>query len=136
MGLYNAVSLKRLIPCPRCGHDGDIEVQFSYGDTYLLHYKLGDTIRWSGGDTDVGKPDLGAVEILGYPEWCPVCGLDVEGDYALTGDPDQHMAEYVLTVQDGRITGYRQATAADVERTEWASSADERHSGPGRGAGL
>jgi hypothetical protein len=122
MGLYNTVTLKRLTPCPRCGHDGDIEVQFSYGDTYLYHYKPGDEIRWSGGKTDVGKPALGAAEILGYPGWCPVCGLDADGDYALTADPDQHMGEYVLIIQDGRITSHRQATAADVKRIERASA--------------
>jgi hypothetical protein len=61
---------------------------------------------------------MGTIEILAFPEPCPVCGLDSEEEYALTGDPRQHMAEYVLTIQDGRITGYRQATAADVRRLE------------------
>jgi hypothetical protein len=120
MGLYSTVTVKRLTSCPRCGHDGDILVQIHYGDIYTHHddnsYKIGDLIQW--GEHNEGAPAEGTVEILGYPEPCPVCGLEIDGEYALTGDPGQHMAEYVLTIQDGRITAYRQATAEDVKRIE------------------
>jgi hypothetical protein len=33
MGLYDTVTVKRLAPCQHCGHDGDIQLQFAYGDT-------------------------------------------------------------------------------------------------------
>ena len=124
MGLYGVVTVRRLSPCPRCGHDGDIRVQIHYGDTHSHRgedsCKLGDLIQWA--EPNEGAPAEGTAEILGFPEWCPVCGLEIDGEYALTGDPGQHMAEYVLTIQDGRITGYRQATAADVKRIEQAGT--------------
>jgi hypothetical protein len=120
MGLYSVVAVRRLSSCPRCGHDGDIRVQIHYGDTRSHRgedsYRIGDLIQWGG--QDEGTPAEGTVEVLGFPECCPVCGLEADGEYALTGDPGQYMAEYVLTVKDGRITGCRQATAADVKRIE------------------
>jgi hypothetical protein len=107
MGLYSVVMVTRLAPCPRCGHDGDIRVQIHYGNVHSHRgadaYRIGDLITW--GDYSEGVPAAGTTEILGYPEWCPVCGLEIDGDY-------------VLTIQDGRITGYRPAQAADVQRLE------------------
>jgi len=41
------------------------------------------------------------VRVLGIPEYCRVCGLDVEG-------------EHVLIVENGRIVRYEKATAEDV----------------------
>jgi hypothetical protein len=128
MGLYNTVTVKRLTSCPRCGHDGDIQVQFAYGDTYLRHYVLGDAIGWGG--NDVGVPAPGAIESLAFPEPCPICGLETQEEYALSGDPGQQVAEYVLTIQDGRITGYRQATAADVRRLESGTAGDRPLASP------
>jgi hypothetical protein len=96
---YNTVSVKRLIPCQRCDDASMIRVQFAYGDTWQHHYELGDVIMWGG--NDVGAPVEGHLEVLAYPEACPTCGLDTDG-------------EYVLSISDGRLTEARLANAADV----------------------
>ncbi len=103
MAAYNTVSVKRLKACPRCADDGFIELQFAYGDTYQHHYRMGDVVVWGG--NDVGIPAINEIEVIAYPEPCPVCGLDIEG-------------EYVLTVENSVLTGYRIADAEDVARLE------------------
>lgn len=103
MGAFNTVELVRLVPCPRCGDSGLIAVQFAYGDTQQYAYSMGDVIRWGG--NDVGEPACGEVKILGTPEYCQVCGLDVEG-------------EYVLVIENGRIARYHSATAEDVAQLQ------------------
>lgn len=46
MSAYNTVSIKRLVPCRRCGDTGEIKVQFAYGDTQQHSYAMGDKISW------------------------------------------------------------------------------------------
>lgn len=103
MAAFNTVSVKRLDPCPRCADNGFIELQFAYGDTYQHHYRMEDVIRWGG--NDVGVPAANKIEIIAYPEACPVCGMDIAG-------------EYVLVVKENVLNGYRIADAADVARLE------------------
>jgi len=93
MAAFNTVSVARLSPCPRCGHSGQIHVQFAYGDTWQYEYRLGDQVRWGG--NDVGRQQK-RVEVLAYPEACPKCGLDIAGDY-------------VLSIDHNVISGYRLA---------------------------
>ena len=81
MAAYNTVTVKRLVPCARCNDDGIIQLQFAYGDTYQHHYQLGDTVSWGG--NDFGVPAVDRLEILAYPESCPVCGTDISGEYVL-----------------------------------------------------
>lgn len=99
MGAFNTVSLKRLLPCERCGDEGFIEVQFKYGDTQQHHYQMGDKILWGG--NDIGTPNKGEVALLGTPEYCGVCGLPV---------PE----EYVLLVINGYLGTYRLASPDDI----------------------
>lgn len=103
MGAYNTVSVKRLVPCRRCGDTGVIKLQFAYGDTQQYSYNMGDEIKWGG--NDVGTLTSGEVLLLGTPEYCPTCGIDI---------PE----EYVLRVENGRLAGYRLATPADVSKLE------------------
>ena len=105
MAAFNTVSVKRAKPCPRCGDKGIIRLQFAYGDTYQYHYEMGETIRWGG--NDVGVPVDNSIEILAYPEPCPVCGLDIDD-------------EYVLTIKINVLRGFRLADAADVTRLDRA----------------
>lgn len=93
----------RIIPCPRYGDTGLIDVQFAYGDTQQCRYLIGDQIRW--GRNDVGEPGQGEVRILGTPEYCRVCGMGIE-------------TEYVLVVENGKIVRYELATAKDIAELE------------------
>lgn len=103
MGAFNTVEVVRLIPCPRCGDTGLINVQFAYGDTQQYRYSMGDQIRWGG--NNVGEPGLGEVRILGTPEYCRVCGMGID-------------TEYVLVVENGKIARYELATAKDIAELE------------------
>lgn len=103
MSAYNTVSIKRLVPCRRCGDTGEIKVQFAYGDTQQHSYAMGDKISWGG--NDVGVPTDGKVLLLGTPEHCPTCGIDI---------PE----EYVLCVENGRLADYRLATPADIRELQ------------------
>jgi len=103
MSAYNTVSVKRLVPCRRCGDAGVIKVQFAYGDTQQYSYAMGDEIKWGG--NDVGTPTDGKVLLLGTPEYCRTCGIDI---------PE----EYVLCVDKGRLADYRLATPADIRELE------------------
>ena len=99
MGAFNTVEVVRIDPCLRCGDAGLIAVQFAYGDTQQYAYSIGDAIRWGG--NDIGEPIQGEVRVLGTPEHCRVCGLDVED-------------EYVLVIENDRIVRYEKAAAQDI----------------------
>jgi hypothetical protein len=53
MGAYNTISAK--LVCPSCGFLVDVVVQFKYGRTWLLHYKLGDELQWASPGTMLRK---------------------------------------------------------------------------------
>lgn len=103
MGAYNTVDVVRLIPCPRCGDTGWIAVQFAYGDTQQYIYSIGDAIRWGG--NDIGRRTDTEVDVLGTPEYCGTCGLEIDG-------------EYVLSINRARLVGYRLASRQDVATLE------------------
>jgi hypothetical protein len=65
---------------------------------------LNDAIQWGG--NDVGTRSEHA-EVLACPEHCPVCGLETTG-------------EYVLTIDQNRVSTYRLAEPEDVVRLEAA----------------
>jgi hypothetical protein len=46
MGAFNRISAK--LVCPSCGFLVDVVVQFKYGRTWLIDYKLGDELQWGG----------------------------------------------------------------------------------------
>lgn len=99
VGAYNTVTVERLDDCSRCGERGEIRVQFKYGDTQQHHYRLGDTLLWGG--NDIGDQAAAEVVVLGTPEYCGRCGLEVPG-------------EYVVTIRAGQLIHYRFATPDEI----------------------
>src|SRR5688500_1588148 len=71
MGLYNVLCTD--IVCPNCGRNNQARIQFKFGCTWLLEYKIGDTITWGG--VEVGNPSLGKVKVYGIIEnaTCAFC---------------------------------------------------------------
>jgi hypothetical protein len=64
---------------------------------------MGDKIIWGG--NDVGVPSDSIVRLLGTPEYCPNCGIDI---------PE----EYVICIEHERLAGYRLATPEDIRKLE------------------
>jgi hypothetical protein len=80
MGFFNTLILD--IECPNCGEKNEARIQFKYGKTWQLKYKLGDTIIWSG--KDIGSPNLTNVKAYGIIEStvCTFCGKpDIPEEY-------------------------------------------------------
>lgn len=77
------VNLLRLeSECPACGKAGEFVLQFRYGDVWRHRYRLGDMIRFSGGETDVGSPGFSKVVLAAQLNWCRHCKMeqgDIEG---------------------------------------------------------
>lgn len=71
MGLFNTLITE--IPCPDCKKKHEARVQYKFGNTRQLKYRVGDTITWGG--NDVGTPDLNEVKVYGIieSETCPFC---------------------------------------------------------------
>lgn len=72
MGFFNTLFAE--IPCPDCGKKHEARIQFKFGHTRQLQYRIGDTITWMGGN-DIGSPDLNEVKAYGIIEsqTCPFC---------------------------------------------------------------
>jgi hypothetical protein len=92
--------------CPSCGARGIFEVQFKYGNTWQLHYQLGDTLRWGGNDIGVFTTKKVAVEGIG--DKCTACGHDMlEFDLMIVGN----VLTELIGVGESRATeselGYR-----------------------------
>ncbi|MGW1468113.1 hypothetical protein ACWCWD_13475 [Streptomyces sp. NPDC001493] len=104
MGVYDKLFVPRPVPCPQCGSEEELVIQFHFGDVQLNHFRVGDAVTWS--DTAEGEPRTGRFEILGYPEFCPTCGRQDGGFFLVEFDGDV-------------ITGYRRATEEDMDRFEW-----------------
>jgi len=115
MSAYNTVEVKRLVPCRRCGDAGVIKVQFAYGDTQQYSYSMGDEIKWGG--NDVGTPTDRKVQLLGTPEYCPTCGLNIPEEYVICVDKGR-LADCRLEVRkpcrrrSGRALSARRAAGA------------------------
>ncbi|WP_326662525.1 hypothetical protein [Streptomyces sp. NBC_00385] len=104
MGVYDRLFVPAPSPCCQCGAQGDLVIQFHFGDVYLHRFRVGDTIAWS--DRAKGSPRTGRFEMPGYPEWCTRCGFD----------PEEH---YLVQFDGNVIVGYREATEEDMERFDW-----------------
>ena len=102
MGAYNRLIAKAQEPCPRCGHDGDVAIQFKWGQCDLHDYRLGEALHWSEGTEerplkgpqDKGDPEVAEVRLPASAEPCPECGSD-------------HNHEYEITIRHNRIAAYR-----------------------------
>jgi hypothetical protein len=64
MSAFNVLTVE--IPCSNCEQKNHVRVQFKFGDTWQLEYKLGDIITWGG--NDIGSSDLGKVKVYGIAE--------------------------------------------------------------------
>ncbi|WP_341839144.1 hypothetical protein [Chitinophaga caseinilytica] len=94
MGAFNILHAQ--IPCPACGKQTDVRIQFKFGDTWQLEYKIGDRIGWGGNAT--GKPGLPNVKVSGSLETtvCDTCSASFERD------------EFDVLVQHDVIIGVRE----------------------------
>jgi hypothetical protein len=61
------------IACPSCRKICEVQIQFKFGNTWQLKYKVGDVITWGG--NDIGSPDYDQVKVYGIIEssTCPFC---------------------------------------------------------------
>ncbi|MBC6448239.1 hypothetical protein [Actinokineospora xionganensis] len=72
MPAYNTVTAERPAVCPVCGLEQLRDVQFTFGETWQLAYRVGDRIKW--GANDSGEPGHPRVGVAGYGEDCVRCG--------------------------------------------------------------
>jgi len=74
MGSFNILVAE--VKCPDCGKKHNGRIQFKFGNTWQLYYKVSDTITWGG--NDLGSPDLKKVKLYGMIEStvCPFCDKD------------------------------------------------------------
>ncbi len=77
--MYNILQEK--IACSSCQEKNVVDIQFSFGDTWLFRYKIGDKIRWGGNDK--GIPNLSLVKVYGMAEnaICSFCGWENTKEY-------------------------------------------------------
>jgi hypothetical protein len=104
MGLYSRLVVPRPLPCPQCGSQADLVVQFHFGSKRMQNFSIGSAIDWSG--RTEGSPRSGRFGVVGYLEPCPSCGHD---------DDTLCVVEFHGDV----IVGYRAATEEDMREFEW-----------------
>lgn len=75
MAVFNYLLLK--IICPRCGVKEEMEAEFRFGLRELIHYHIGDQLRWDGMGvkTPETRPDKGNYDDEAYVV-CPHCERD------------------------------------------------------------
>ena len=71
MGMFNTVSAEA--ECPWCHQIGTYRIQFKYGEIGLSEYVLGETLKWDGKWSAVGRKDAHQVLVLGLAHACPHC---------------------------------------------------------------
>lgn len=54
MGVSDLLFIPAPSPCPQCGAQEDLVIQFHFGDVYLNKFRVGDTMAWS--DRAQGAP--------------------------------------------------------------------------------
>jgi hypothetical protein len=71
MGFFNELITN--VECSNCGNSCEARIQFKFGDTSQLEYKIGDKLAWGG--NDVGRPNIKKVKVYGtLPDnECPIC---------------------------------------------------------------
>lgn len=72
MGLYSTI--KTAARCGNCKWEGEVEIQFKYGNLYAHEYSVGDPVIW--GRTQVGEPGLTRVVVEGVGT-CPRCDAEI-----------------------------------------------------------
>ena len=91
MGAFN--ELIENVQCPNCRIFYEGKIQFKYGDTWQLEYRIGDKLKWGG--NDIGKAAITKVRVYGILESdkCPACGKK-NSNY-----------EFDIFVENGVLTG-------------------------------
>ena len=71
MGFFNELITK--MDCSNCNKSYEFRIQFKYGATRQLEYRLGDKIIW--GYNEVGEPNASNVKVYGISskQECPFC---------------------------------------------------------------
>lgn len=80
MGAYNILIAN--VQCSNCKNTYEAKIQFKYGDTWQLEYRMGDKIKWGG--NDIGVPDSEKVKVYGILEsdTCPMCDqINLENEF-------------------------------------------------------
>lgn len=72
MGAYNILNVE--VNCLNCNKKYSGRIQFKYGNTWQIEYKIGDKISWGG--NEIGAPNRQKVKVYGVLEndVCPHCG--------------------------------------------------------------
>lgn len=91
MSSYNILITESV--CTNCGVKSPVRIQFKFGNTWQLQYRIGDTISWGG--NDIGSPNLTDVKAYGIAEStvCPSC------------NEDRIPEEYDVFIKNNVITG-------------------------------
>lgn len=71
MGSFNLLFAN--VRCSNCQNTYVGNIQFKYGDTWQLEYKIGDKVKWGG--NDIGRPNITKAIVYGILEndLCPIC---------------------------------------------------------------
>jgi hypothetical protein len=103
MGAFNTVWAEAA--CPTCGARQLFAVQFKYGDTWQIEYRIGDRLRWGGNDKGVRARKV-VVEGFGGP--CSECkGGGFEFDLLVEDNILRRVAALGLSRDDAMPEGYR-----------------------------
>jgi hypothetical protein len=92
------------ITCPNCGEKSKARIQFKFGNTWQLEYRIRDTITWGG--NDIGDPNLSKVKVYGIIESsvCPFCkrssipeeyDIIIEDDVIINFSPIENIQDYI-----------------------------------------
>jgi len=103
MSAFNILNSE--IKCSECTSTYIGKVQFKFGDTWQLEYKIGDRIKWGG--NDIGKPGILKIKVYGVLEIdeCPVCGkenlnnefdINIENDIIIGINPIDDINDYFI----------------------------------------
>lgn len=81
--------------CANCGQAVEARLQFKYGDTWQLEYRIGDRLSWGG--NAIGRPNMRSVVLNAAADNCPQCKYDISEDFE-------------IFLEDDTIVAARQAT--------------------------
>ena len=72
MGSFNV--LTTTVKCSNCKNIYQGRIQFRYGNTWQIEYRIGDKLEWGG--NQIGNPNEKKVKAYGIleSELCPACG--------------------------------------------------------------
>jgi len=78
MGFFNELIVS--VQCSNCNHFYEARIQFKFGATRQLEYKIGDKIIW--GFNEIGKSEMTEVKVYGVldDDACPICNNKNKND--------------------------------------------------------